>query len=64
MIILRLLFRTIELLWNLLEHGDEEQVSDQLNSRVTMRFVNEKRFDFSWYLYLYLVFYKKHFLVK
>ncbi len=35
----RLLFRTIELLWNLLEHGDEEQISDQLNSRVTMRFV-------------------------
>ena len=32
----RFLFRTIELLWNLLEHGDEEQISDQLNSRVTI----------------------------
>ncbi len=37
----RLLFRTIELLWNLLEHGDEEQISDQLNSRVTMSLLQE-----------------------
>ena len=37
---IRLLFRTIELLWNLLEHGDAQQISDQLNSRVTIRLVS------------------------
>ncbi|CAF4677864.1 unnamed protein product, partial [Rotaria socialis] len=36
-----LLFRTIELLWNLIENGDDEQVADQLNSRVTMGLLKE-----------------------
>jgi len=36
-----LLFRTIELLWNLLENGDEEQIIDQLNSRVTIGLLQE-----------------------
>ncbi|CAF0835162.1 unnamed protein product [Adineta ricciae] len=36
-----LLFRTIETLWNILEHGDEEQISDQLNSRVTISLLQE-----------------------
>ncbi|CAF2057881.1 unnamed protein product [Rotaria magnacalcarata] len=36
-----LLFRTIELLWNLLENGDDEQVADQLNSRVTIGLLKE-----------------------
>ncbi|CAF4344170.1 unnamed protein product, partial [Adineta steineri] len=35
------LFRTIETLWNILEHGDEEQISDQLNSRVTISLLQE-----------------------
>ncbi|CAF4352042.1 unnamed protein product, partial [Rotaria sordida] len=30
------LFRTVELLWNLLEYGPDEQICDQLNSRVTI----------------------------
>ncbi|CAF1262817.1 unnamed protein product [Rotaria sordida] len=36
-----LLFRTIELLWNLFEYGDEEQISEQLNSRVTISLLQE-----------------------
>ena len=40
----RLLFRTIELLWNLLEHGDPQQISDQLNSRVTISLLQEAFF--------------------
>jgi len=35
----RLLFRTIDLLWNLLEYSDEEQIINQLNSRVTLRLI-------------------------
>ncbi|CAF4303340.1 unnamed protein product, partial [Adineta steineri] len=36
-----LLFRTIELLWNILEQCDEEQISDQLDSRVTISLLQE-----------------------
>ncbi|CAF0790318.1 unnamed protein product [Didymodactylos carnosus] len=36
-----LLFRTIELLWNMLEYGDEEVISDQLDSRVTITRLQE-----------------------
>lgn len=43
-ILFRLLFRTIELLWNLLEHGDSQQISDQLNSRVTISLLQEAFF--------------------
>lgn len=41
--IFRLLFRTIELLWNILEYGDEEQLCNQLNSRVTIRLINSDK---------------------
>ena len=37
----RLLFRTIDVLWNLLEYGDEGQICDQLNSRVTLRLIGK-----------------------
>ncbi|CAF2714410.1 unnamed protein product [Rotaria sp. Silwood2] len=39
-----LLFRTIELLWNILEEGTDEQICDQLNSRVTMSLLKEAFF--------------------
>ncbi|CAF5132343.1 unnamed protein product, partial [Rotaria magnacalcarata] len=37
----RLLFRTIELLWNIFENGDEEQIGEQLNSRLTISLLQE-----------------------
>ncbi|CAF3323798.1 unnamed protein product [Rotaria socialis] len=36
-----LLFRTIELLWNIFENGDEEQIGEQLNSRLTISLLQE-----------------------
>ncbi|CAF0791002.1 unnamed protein product [Rotaria sp. Silwood1] len=39
-----LLFRTIDLLWNLLEYGTDEQICDQLNSRVTISLLKEAFF--------------------
>ncbi|CAF1002747.1 unnamed protein product [Rotaria sordida] len=38
------LFRTVELLWNLLEYGPDEQICDQLNSRVTISLLKEAFF--------------------
>ncbi|UJR26392.1 hypothetical protein I4U23_007724 [Adineta vaga] len=36
-----LLFRTTEVLWNILDLGDEEQISEQLDSRVTISLLQE-----------------------
>jgi len=33
---LRLIFRSVEILWNLLEYGDRNQVAQQLNSLVAI----------------------------
>lgn len=39
--IFRLLFRSIEILWNLLENGDKKQVAEQLNTMVAISELRE-----------------------
>ena len=37
----RMLFRSIEIIWNLLENGDKNKVADQLNSLVSVNQIRE-----------------------
>ncbi len=39
--IFRLLFRSIEILWNLIENGDKKQVAEQLNTMVAISELRE-----------------------
>jgi len=34
----QLLFRSVDILWNLLEFGDQEELAEQLNSLVCIRY--------------------------
>jgi cilia- and flagella-associated protein 69 len=36
-----MLFRSIEIIWNLLENGDKNKVADQLNSLVAINQIRE-----------------------